>query len=295
MCCSAPSLQKKIEQNKKFQCQASEALGLLPVLVHLVKTFLLPNDLVCPQICKAFLACADIVDLVHLGQTWGVCTPGALQQAAEMCLASWVEANLQDHMIKKFHWTLHLGPALARFKKLPACFAMERKHRFICRFASNICNTAVYEHTLLQECLAEELFHLKQPGVFANGISLIDAHPPKKQFHSLMEQSFGHVIPMDSLQVASRWQLQKSLCTKQDIVLATPFQAMEALAFVSYKGNVFAFVQLLELAEDAKNIGACFWIQSEKRYLVPAETILCPLIYNKDQDKISVLGRCDTS
>ena len=57
---------KKIEQNKKFQCQASEALGLLPVLVHLVKTFLLPNDLVCPQICKAFLACADIVDLVHL-------------------------------------------------------------------------------------------------------------------------------------------------------------------------------------------------------------------------------------
>ena len=149
MCCSAPSL-KKIEQNKKFQCQASEALGLLPVLVHLVKTFLLPNDLVCPQICKAFLACAENVDLVHLGQTWGVCTPEALQQAAEMCLASWMEANLQDHMIKKFHWTLHLGPALARFKKIPACFAMERKHCFICRFASNnICNTAVYEHTLL--------------------------------------------------------------------------------------------------------------------------------------------------
>ena len=166
---------------------------------------------------------------------------------------------------------------------------MERKHRFICRFASNICNTAVYEHTLLQECLAEELFHLKQPGVFANGIFLIDAHPPKKQFHSLMEQSFGHVIPIDSLQVASRCQLQKSLCTKQNIVLATPFQAMEALAFVSYKGNVFAFLQLLELAEDAKNIGACFWIQSEKRYLVPAENILCPLIYNKDQDKIKTL------
>ena len=72
-------------------------------------------------------------------------------------------------------------------------------------------------------------------------------------------------------------------------MLATPFQAMEALAFVSYKGNVFAFVQLLELAEDAKNIGACFWIQSEKRYLVPAENILCPLIYNKDQDKIKTL------
>eukprot|EP00435_Cladocopium_sp_Y103_P048797 s2435_g14.t1 len=104
-----------------------------------------------------------------------------------------------------------------------------------------------------------------------------------------MEQSFGHVIPIDSLQVASSCQLQKAVCTKQDIVLATPFQAMEAVAFVSYEGNVFAFVKLLELAEDAKHIGACFWIQSAKHYLVPAENLLCPLIYNKDQDKIKTL------
>ena len=45
--------------------------------------------------CKAVLACAAIVVLVHLGQTWGVYTRGALQQAAEICLASWVEAKLQ--------------------------------------------------------------------------------------------------------------------------------------------------------------------------------------------------------
>ena len=97
------------------------------------------------------------MDLVHLGQIWNACNPGALQQAAEMCSASWVDANLQEYMIKKFHWPLHLGPALQRFQKLPSCFAMERKHRFICRFASHVCNTAVYEHTLLQEWLAEEL------------------------------------------------------------------------------------------------------------------------------------------
>ena len=192
-------------------------------------------------------------------------------------------------MIKKFHWPLHVGPAFQRFKKLPACFAMERKHRFICRFASNICNTAVCQHTLPQECLAEELFHLKQRGGFADGISLIDAHPPKKQFHSLMEQSFGHVIPTDSLLAASGCQLQKAVWTKQDIVPATPFQAMEALAFVSYKGNVFASAQLLELEEDAEKNGACFWTKSEKQCLMPAHDMLMPLIYNKDKNKVKTL------
>ena len=280
---------KKYDTAKKIQGQASEALGMLPVLVHLVKSFLLPNELVCPRICKAFLACAHIVDLVHLGQIWNACNPGALQQAAEMCLQSWVDANLQEYMIKKFHWALHLGPAFQRFQKLPSCFAMERKHRFICKFASNVCNTAVYEHTLLQECLAEELFHLKQPGVFADGIYLVDAHQPKKQFHSLIEKIFGHVIPTDNFQVASKCQMQKSMCSKQDIVLAKPFQAMEALAFVSYNGNVFALVQLLEFAEDAEHLGACFWTQSEKQCLVPVHEMLLPLIYNKDKDKVKTL------
>lgn len=113
---------KKNEQNKKFQCQASEALGLLPVLVHLVKTFLLPNDLVCPQICKAFLACADIVDLVHLGQTWGVCTPGALQQAAEMCLASWVGSQPSRPYDKEIPLDFAFGACIGKIQKITCLF-----------------------------------------------------------------------------------------------------------------------------------------------------------------------------
>ena len=79
------------------------------------------------------------------------------------------------------------------------------------------------------------------------------------------------------------------MCSKQDIVLAKPFQAMEALAFVSYNGNVFALVQLLEFAEDAEHLGACFWTQSEKQCLVPVHEMLLPLIYNKNKDKVKTL------
>ena len=280
---------KKCQQNKKFQCPASEALGLLPVLVHLVKSFLLPKELLCPKIGKAFLACADIVDLVHYGQLWNVCTPLALQKAAEDCLSAWVDANLEEYMIKKFHWTLHLAPALQRFQKLPACFAMERKHRFICKFASHLCKSTTYEHTLLQECLAEELFHLKQPNVFPDGIHLINGHRPSKQFHALMEQTFGFQIAIDSLQVSSSCRLQHSICTKKDIVLAMVFQAMEILAFAQYNEDIFAFVQMLAFVEDAENVGACVWHESDQKCFVPATDILCPLIYNKDKSNVKTL------
>ena len=193
-------------------------------------------------------------------------------------------------MIKKFHWPLHLGPAFQRFQKSTCLFcngAQASLYLQICIDYLQYC--CVSTHTLPQECLAEELFHLKQPSGFADGISLIDAHPPRKQFHSLMEQSFGHVIPTDSLLAASGCQLQKAVWTKQDIVPATPFQAMEALAFVFYKGNVFASAQLLELEEDAEKNGACFWTQLEKQCLMPAHDMLMPLIYNKDKNKVKTL------
>ena len=142
---------------------------------------------------------------------------------------------------------------------------MERKHRFICKFASHLCKSATYEHTLLQECLAEELFHLKQPNVFPNGIHLINGHRPSKQFHALMEQTFGFQISIDSLQVSSSCRLQHSICTKKDIVLAMVFQAMEILAFVQYNEDIFAFVQMLAFVEDAENVGACAWHEPDNK------------------------------
>ena len=113
----------------------------------------------------------------------------------------------------------------------------------ICKFASKVCNTLVYEQTLLQECLAEELFHLKQPGLFAEGIHLVNGHKANKEFHTLMEMTFGHKIPVEFLEVAAVCKLEKAMCTKADIALAKPFSAVEAVAFVAYCGNVFAFAK----------------------------------------------------
>ena len=192
-------------------------------------------------------------------------------------------------MIKKFHWTLHLASALQRFKKLPACFAMERKHRFICKFASRICNTLVYEQTLLQECLAEELFHLKQPGLFTEGIHLVNGHKASKEFHALMEKTFGHKIPVEFLEVAARCKLEKAMCTKADIALAKPFSAAEVVAFVAYCGNVFAFAKSFQLDMDDEVHGSTVWLDAGEHSLVPATDLLCPLVHNRSKNKVRTL------
>ena len=279
---------KKCKEAKKFSCQASEALTLLPVLTYFVRTILQSKGL-CPDICEAFLKCAHVVELVHLGQVWGVCSPKLLQEAAENCLQSWVKAGLEDKMIKKIHWILHLASALQRHKKLPSCFSMERKHRFICKYASNICNTHVFEKSLMQELLAEELFHLSKPGVFDKTIHLVNGHTPSKPFHALMEKVFGQRIPHGELLTSAKCKLPKSLCSKQDIALMYPFQAVQIVAFLGWAGKIYAWVTMLGLLEDAEENGACSWLATEDQYVVPATSLLCPLVYSRDKGKITTL------
>ena len=118
---------------------------------------------------------------------------------------------------------------------------------------------------------------------------MVGGHQPKKDFHNLMEQSFGHKILIEHIQVAAGCQLEKSFCSKQDIVLFLPFQAMEILAIISYKTNAYALGQLLHFAEDAEDAGACLWHETEGKCLVLANDILCPLVYNKDKNQIKTL------
>ena len=231
---------------------------------------------------------AYLVDLLHLGQVWEVCTPAKLQAAAENCLQQWADASLTDWIIKKFHWTLYLGPALARFKKSPACFAMERKHHFVCRFANSIHNTQVYEKSVLQELLAEELFHLGKPNIFATGVYLVSARPPGKALLKLLEEAFGFVLGGQDV-LSAQCQLNKSICTKHDVVLAQPFQAMQIVAFVAYANEILAFATLFNLQKDEEDVGACQWIETESHCLVPAAAVLCPLLCNRSGKTVTTL------
>lgn len=285
----SPKQTKKYQSNQKFQCQASEALALLPILTYFVKSFLLQKELLDKKVAHAFLTVASIVDLVHLGQVWQMCTPAMLHTAAETCLQAWADAGLTEWMIKKFHWVLHLGPAMARFKKLPACFAMERKHRFVCKFANAICNTSVYEKSLLQELLAEELFHLAKPNVFTTSIHLLKGRVPGKALAQLIQQTLGHTVDKADLLVSAKCKLKKTICTKDDIVLAQPFQAMQILVFVSYASNIWALARLLQFKEDQETCGACVWVQTESNCLVPAASILYPLVYTTNRNEVTTL------
>lgn len=166
---------------------------------------------------------------------------------------------------------------------------MERKHRFVCRFASAICNTSIYEKSLLQELLAEELFHLAKPNVFTTGIHLLNGRVPGKALAQLIQQTFGHTVDKADLLVSAKCKLKKTMCSKDDIVLAQPFQAMQILVFVNYANTIWALTKMLRFKEDQETFGACVWQQTEDNCLVPAASILYPLVYTTSQSEVTTL------
>ena len=50
---------------------------------------------------------------------------------------------------------------------------MERKHPSIVRSASGLQNASNYESSLLEQFLVDEIYHLQEMGLFAQGVRLI--------------------------------------------------------------------------------------------------------------------------
>eukprot|EP00971_Amphidinium_carterae_P229896 4562200-Amphidinium_carterae.1 len=69
-------------------------------------------------------------------------SPSKLQLAIESDLSEFKRIYGEDRMVPKFHYLLHMPHFLARWKCLPNCFALERKHKEPKRYAQGIANTS---------------------------------------------------------------------------------------------------------------------------------------------------------
>ena len=274
--------QKKALDNKKFGCTASDILNVLPILQHFVTKILLPQN-VCVGACKAFLASAHLLDLLHNGQVWACCTAAAVQAAAEECLASYVDNGHKDWLIKKHHWILHFSKALTLHKKLPSCFAMERKHRYVVRFGAPVTKLKHYEESVLRELLADELHHLSQPDVFRLGVYLLRPTPVTKRLHKVVTSVFGPAVPMANCQCSATCHLNRAVASKGDRVLIEPWACGEVLGFIACNGQIYAWVASHKMLEDKESTGSAVWEASAEQLFVPAEQLLCPLVWNLDK------------
>ena len=148
---------------------------LLPVL----KRWLQQSQLTAGEhrlACEAFLAVAELVQLLSDVQQWHVTDRALLLVAAD-----W-----QDAMIPKCHWPLHTADCFGLRGYVPACFTVERKHKLVKTYATWQQNTTNFEYACMKVVLADDLHKLTAPMAFAQGPALVAPVSPAKSMRNFL-------------------------------------------------------------------------------------------------------------
>ena len=176
-----------------FKCSASEALSLLPVLANFVFLSMLQHgDADVRNHAECFLLLASMVGM-FLGTARRFTTVNGLRAAIDKYLAAYKALYAHDHdMQPKFHFLMHFPDLLQRFKYLPACFVLERKHRIIKKYANMVLNVRQnYSASVLREVTANRVSNMptQTTGKYAVDACLIDPSKPTKEL-----QQVGFII-----------------------------------------------------------------------------------------------------
>ena len=107
----------KHRKAKHIKCQASDMLSMMPIVTLFATNVVLHLGINIADECNAWLALADLVDIVIASARITI-TPDKLRAAAEIFLQTFVTAWGFDWMTPKFPWLLHFGDILELFKFL---------------------------------------------------------------------------------------------------------------------------------------------------------------------------------
>ena len=173
--------QKRKQANAKattFKCTASEGLALYPILAYWAHTMILPQQL-CKQQCHAFLALADLLDLI-VDVPLGLVSSNHMEAAQDRFIQACLVADWASIMTTKFHWCTHMAAHLFVHNMLPSCFVQERKHKIVKRYGQTISNTVKFEQSTMSEIICHDLFALSAPDTFSTSARLLSNCKPTK-------------------------------------------------------------------------------------------------------------------
>ena len=98
---------------KNVKCPASDALSIYAIVACYAQAVFLRAD-ICPLVCRAYIFCADVMDLFLSVPSGGV-TTNLLRETIDAFLDACVAADMKCYMHPKFHWLIHLPRELDRF------------------------------------------------------------------------------------------------------------------------------------------------------------------------------------
>jgi hypothetical protein len=283
---------KREESNtraNKFKCQASDGLGLYPRLAYFMQAVVLPAN-VCVKQCLAFLAMADILDLLQAVPLQKA-TPKDLSVAIHTFFESCVAAGWRDHMRPKFHWLVHFSAHLRKFGMLPTCFVHERKHRVAKRYSNPIQNISVFEQSVLSELVCHDLAGLKTQGIFNFDVRFKNPHPAPKNMREFLSKHMSVALQAaECLTCAAVYMLPAGSCAKKDVVLTRstegtePFDAGEVWFHAQCKGTYVSMVSMWQLKSYDAAKGLAKWLKQDVPVLISTSSILSPVCFTVCKD-----------
>ena len=246
-----------------IKCQASDLLSLTPVLSLFVQKVLLPTNL-CNAECLAFLALADVVDIIISSSRNNVKAETLLAQVHRF-LHNFVIAFGMMSMIPKCHWLLHLPECLLRFGILLNCFVLERKHRIAKRYATELTNIAKGSSKyLLSEIQSHHFGQLREPNAFCFHVGLIGGRKVSRRARQLILEALECEDDEDyDIQVAKESRFNRfATCCVGDVVLlkdCESFRAGKIQLHCSVEGEFISIITCFDLVLHEADYGYAVW------------------------------------
>ena len=276
----------KYKSSHKFSCQASDLLGIYPVVRHFLHSVLVPSG-TCPKPCQAFLSQACLLDQVHQGVMYGATTRASLLEAAEESIQSFQQANFDVGLMRKWHWLLHLPDFLHRHGCLLSTFTSERKHKTISAFATRLQKTTAFEIHLMKQVLAMEITTLTEPGRFPDSCQLVKPKKPNKQQLQFLNQFVD--CSASEAKVASVARLARGgAIHAQDVVVFRQdngrWDLGQVLFHLELGDDKATLVQRWRPTETQKTKQFAKCSITNEQGFVTMDSILYPLVYSKTSE-----------
>ena len=169
----------------------------------------------------------------------------------------------------KFHWLVHFAGHLSNLQCLPSCFTHERKHKTVKRFLQTVTNTATYEKSVLGEVVAQDLFDIRQEGVFASQFALQNKGAASKKFTTFLSQHMAFDI---CYTCATLLLHPTGKVSKTDFALYRDSNDMlgcgEVWLHCEVDGKLWTLLSVWKLESYSSNTCSAIWTKTESTMLL---------------------------
>ena len=167
---------------------------------------------------------------------------------------------------------------------------IERKHKIIMKFANQTKKLTGFSLSLLEECLAHDLYNLQHSDHLEAGEQLLNRHAPSSKFHDfLCAAIFEQQIPKGQVWTATSAKLHNGASIhNKDFVLVSSTNACKwKVARMEHhfavQGVVYSIVTFCTCIEYFYSSHSAQVQIQEQLQLTETSAILCPLIYADEE------------